>query len=494
MREHTLEKLICDKLDSKIPILYIVSEDDERAVNYVRDYFFRKSKEVLIYDPSTKFSCDKEEQCGNDFVEIIEDWMESKYLTNKQLILRDFHRNLDDIKVISMIRQIIREYKQTQIILISNIVNIPRELEHYIVTLVSPLPDTNEIRKILGESLAKSDEIVNAAYGLEAIDIFQIKDQVLSESVNPSEQSKLFIQKKAEIVNRSRILSIEQAMENIDCLGGYAALKEWLNIQKSVLKNSPNLMAKGMLLLGITGCGKSLCAKVTAGVLNLPLIRMEFGRIVNKYVGESERNLYKALRIVEAMAPCVLWLDEFEKAIGGDGDNEVNQRLIGIFLTWMQERQGNIFIVATVNNVSKLPAELLRRGRFDKIYYVDLPKDDEIKEIFKIHAKKLGISISDDKKLAGISKKLYGYSGADIEFVLQEAKRMEIHERSKIQKADIYIIIEKCIDNTHPISIMLRDEVENMRAEFTKRRFDNVNGITNYNYSNENMLKKKRKI
>ena len=471
MNGNILTKIVTDSLDSGNPILFFLTEDDERVYALIDDYFFRKEKEVLVYDPATGFSCDEDEQDGHTFVEIVGHWLDSKYLIGKQIILRDFHKDLEDIYTISALKQIIRSCKGTQIIIIGNVITGPRELEHFMSIIKVPLPDVNEIKDVLSNELNSIPEIVEMSKGLEAIDIKLISDQVIATVQNKEERIEVFQQKKAEMVNKTGFLSIETNIVKEDELGGYRSLKEWLAIAKSSIGDD-TLFPKGMLLLGITGCGKSLCAKVTAGKLGLPLLKMEFGKIVNKYVGESEGNLYRAISIAEAMSPCVLWLDEFEKAIGGNGDSEVNQRMLGIFLTWMQEKKKEIFIVATVNNVSKLPAELLRRGRFDKIYYVDLPDPDERCEIIKIHAQKLGINGLEDKTINSFSDKLQNYSGADIEGILIDAKRIQKHQQTK---ESIESIIDRCIRATPPISVILRAEIEAMGEEFRKRRFENVN-------------------
>lgn len=466
-----VDSLVKDNLDADNPIVFFLTEDDERVFAIVDDYYFKKDKEVLVYDPATKFSCDKEEQHGNSFSEIVAYWLNNNYLKNKQIVLRDFHKELEDITSISAIKQIIRFCKDTQVIIIGNVLNVPRELEHYISIVRVPLPNETEIKELLGSPLADIPSIVEMSKGLEAIDIQLISRHVCVSVQNEDEQIAMFQKKKAEMVNKTGFLSIETALNNESELGGYQALKSWLDVAKSSIGDA-TLFPKGMLLLGITGCGKSLCAKVAAGKMGLPLLKMEFGKIVNKYVGESEGNLYRAISIAEAMSPCVLWLDEFEKAIGGNGDSEVNQRMLGIFLTWMQEKTKEIFIVATVNNVSKLPAELLRRGRFDKIYYVDLPEPEERIEIVKIHAKKLGIKELDDVKINSFANKLENFSGADIEGVLVDARRIQKHQHNQ---ESIESIILRCIENTCPISQTLRVEVEEMRKEFTYRRFENVN-------------------
>lgn len=466
-----IEKIVFDSLDSENPILFFLTEDDERVFSIIDKYFFDKKKEVLVYDPSTHFSCDKEEQHGQSFHEIVAHWLDNRYLTYKQVVLRDFHKELEDIRSISAIKQIVRNCKSTQVIILGNVLSIPRELEHLIKVIQIPLPSEEEIKDILGSELRDNDEIVQISKGLEAVDIKIILRQVLSTTNEPEERLRIFRQQKAELVNKTGFLSIETNHIDDNELGGYQVLKEWLEIVKSSITDDV-LFPKGMLLLGITGCGKSLCAKYTACKLSLPLLKMEFGKIVNKYVGESEGNLYRAIAIAEAMSPCVLWLDEFEKAIGGNGESEVNQRMLGIFLTWMQEKKKNIFIVATVNNVSKLPAELMRRGRFDKIYYVDLPSPKEREEIIRIHTKRLGIENLSDENISSFANDLQDYSGADIEGILVDARRIQNHQKDQ---ESIDSIINRCISNTYPISMTLRNEVEAMRKEFTYRRFENVN-------------------
>ena len=474
MSVETVKSLVVDNLDAKIPIVFFLTEDDERVFAEIDDYYFKKVKEVLVYDPSTKFSCNKMEQQGTSFSEIIDYWLKNNYLKNKHIVLRDFHKELEDINSISAIKQIIRSCEDTQIIIIGNVLNAPRELEHYISVVRVPLPNEEEIKELLGDFLSDIPSIIEMSKGLEAIDIKLISRHVCAVVQTKEERIELFQKKKAEMVNKTGFLSIETPLNNEEELGGYQALKSWLDVAKSSIGDD-TLFPKGMLLLGITGCGKSLCAKVTAGKMGLPLLKMEFGKIVNKYVGESEGNLYRAISIAEAMSPCVLWLDEFEKAIGGNGDSEVNQRMLGIFLTWMQEKTKEIFIVATVNNVSKLPAELLRRGRFDKIYYVDLPEPEERIEIVKIHAKKLEIQELDDVKINSFANKLESFSGADIEGVLVDAKRIQKYQQNQQKQESIESIIARCIENTCPISQTLRAEVEEMRKEFTYRKFENVN-------------------
>ena len=471
------EQLI-DKLDAECKILYIVTEDDKRTAKIIEDYYLEK-KEIISYDPATLFYVDQEEQQGEDFASIIIDWIQTGYIENRVLLLWDFHRELDSIRVVSAIRRVIRSYDNVPIIIISNVLNLPKELEHYTTVFYTPYLSEDEIREMIQEHpaheiLSEYDEerIIRYSQGMEGIDIETALNMAFSENGESDKIRKAFRNKKAELLNKTGILSIVDTEEEYDSLGGYSALKKWLRKQKDVLSKEEELFANGMMLVGITGCGKSLCAKASAHELELPLVRMDFGKLVNKYLGESEANLYKALRLVEAMSPCVLWLDEFEKAIGGkDDDNGVSQRLVGILLTWMQEKKARVFIVATVNNISKMPPELLRRGRFDKIYYVDLPSDEERKEILQIHMRKLHIYLPDATTMTEYSQSLINYSGADIEYILKEALRDHIHDPEKT----VNECIKASIRRTKSVSQILADEIREMQAEFRNRSFENVN-------------------
>jgi SpoVK/Ycf46/Vps4 family AAA+-type ATPase len=225
----------------------------------------------------------------------------------------------------------------------------------------------------------------------------------------------------------------------------------------------------------VPGCGKSLNAKAAAKLFEVPLLRLDLGRLMGKYVGESESNMRNAIALAEAISPCVLWIDEIEKAfagIGGEGGGaEVTTRLFGNFLTWMQEKESPTFVVATANDITKLPPELLRKGRFDEIFYVELPDEGEREKIFKIHIgkrRKQDLSSIDIKQLVA---KTEGFSGADIEGVVKDAVETAFaDQKDSLQTKDIL----DAIANTHPLSEIMEDELKEMKKSYEKHKFNNA--------------------
>jgi len=231
-------------------------------------------------------------------------------------------------------------------------------------------------------------------------------------------------------------------------------------------------MPKGALIVGVPGCGKSLSAKAAGSLFGVPLLRLDMGRLMGKYVGESEENMRKAIRLAEAISPCVLWVDELEKAFAGIGSGgggaEVTTRLFGTFLTWMQEKKSAAFVVATANDITQLPPELMRKGRFDEIFYVALPNLEERRKIFEIHLRKhrkRDVRSIDIEKLA---KETEGYSGADIEGAVSDSV-----ESAFVKGADELTTEEvlECIHNTHSLSEIMKESLEAMAKLYEDRKF-----------------------
>jgi SpoVK/Ycf46/Vps4 family AAA+-type ATPase len=234
-------------------------------------------------------------------------------------------------------------------------------------------------------------------------------------------------------------------------------------------------MPKGVLIAGVPGCGKSLTAKVTASLFDIPLLRLDIGKILGKYVGESEENMRKAIALAEAISPCVLWVDELEKAFagigaGGDG-NEVTVRLFGAFLTWMQEKTSTVFVIATANDITKLPPELMRKGRFDEIFFVGLPKPEERKKIFEIHINKRRKNDFSSIDISKLVDKTDGYSGADIEGVVKESIENAFADGKEKLTTD-YIL--KAISETHSLSEIMKESLDSMSKVYKDRKFKNA--------------------
>ena len=295
--------------------------------------------------------------------------------------------------------------------------------------------------------------------------------------LNHSDLSLIFDQKQ-QLIKKSAILDLVHDTDSISNIGGLDVLKEWLKQKAFVFKNINKAKKfgvdtpKGVLICGMPGCGKSLSAKATATLFGFPLIRLDMGKLMGKYVGESEANMRRAISLAEASSPCVLWIDELEKAFAGIGvqgsASEVTTRLFGHFLTWLQEKDSLAFVVATANNISILPPELLRKGRFDEIFYVDLPNEEERQKIFEIHIKKRrpnDLSAIDMKFLVGKTK---GYSGADIEGIVKDAVEGAFSaHKSALTTEDI----SRAISNTHSLSEVMKDSIDKLSKIYKDLKF-----------------------
>ena len=232
------------------------------------------------------------------------------------------------------------------------------------------------------------------------------------------------------MVKKAGLLEMILVREDINDIGGLENLKDWLGKKERIFNQLDKAIKfgvdipKGMMIVGMPGCGKSLAAKATAKLFKVPLVRLDVGRLLGKYIGESEENMRRALKLAEAISPCVLWIDELEKAFSGigstGGGSDVTTRLFGQFLTWMQEKENTVFIVATANDISRIPPEFLRKGRFDELFYVDFPNNEERKKIIEIHLKKRG-KWNRDLDIISVVKDTDGYSGADLEAIVKDA-------------------------------------------------------------------------
>ncbi len=230
-----------------------------------------------------------------------------------------------------------------------------------------------------------------------------------------------------------------------------------------------------MLIAGLPGCGKSLNAKVAATLFGVPLIRMDMGRLMGKYVGESEQNMRRAIALAEAISPCILWIDEIEKAFAGigngGGSGEVTTRLFGYFLTWLQEKQNLTFVVATANQINRMPAELLRKGRFDEIFYVDLPNEEERRKIFEIHVKKRRPQDLNNIDFSQLARRSNGYSGADIEGVVKMAiEEGFVQDKPHISTAGILTVL----NDTPSLKTTMSKAIDELTKFYKENKFRNA--------------------
>lgn len=313
--------------------------------------------------------------------------------------------------------------------------------------------------------------------GLTEFEIDNILAAALSSDRSFTRQDlDLIFAQKQQMIMKSGILEMIQVKERIEDIGGLENLKDWLQRKAKVFQAINKAiefgvnMPKGVMIAGVPGCGKSLCAKVTAKMFNVPLLRLDMGKIMGKYVGESEENMRKAIALAEAISPCVLWIDELEKAFAGVNGtgNEVTVRLFGTFLTWMQEKTSSTFVVATANDITKLPPELMRKGRFDEIFYVGLPNDEERRKIFEIHIRKRRKNDLNSIDISYLASKTGGYSGADVEGVVIDAVETAFVDGSTALTTEH---IMNAISHTHSLSEIMKESLATLSKEYENRHF-----------------------
>lgn len=319
-------------------------------------------------------------------------------------------------------------------------------------------------------------ELSVAFKGLSEYEIDSLLNLTIAKGsdFNNSDGIRSIHEQKRQIIMKTNILEMINVKEKISDIGGLNNLKQWLERKARVFKDIDRAMEfgvdmpKGVLIAGIPGCGKSLAAKATSALFEVPLLKLDMGKIMGKYLGESETNMRKAIKLAEAISPCVLWVDELEKGFAGvDGSgHEVTMRLFGTFLTWLQEKQTPVFVVATANDISKMPPELLRKGRFDDIFYVDLPDDRERESIFKIHIARRRESDVNKIEYSKLVNKTAGFSGADIEGVVVDAVENAFADGKSELSTDILI---KAIDDTKSLSVIMKDKLKELQKFYKEK-------------------------
>lgn len=396
-------------------------------------------------------------------------------------IFKDLHPFIDNAEVTRWLRDAIAGFKDTQktIVLMSPVQSVPIELEKEVVVLDFPLPTMGELNEVLTQKLDETrsrrittetrEKLLKAALGLtrdEAEKVYR-KAYVTAGKLTESEVDVVLSEKK-QLIRRNGILEYIEEDETIDSVGGLEELKHWLRQRSNAFTERAREYGlpqpKGMLILGVPGCGKSLIAKTTSRLWGLPLIRLDMGRVYDgSMVGRSEANLRNALKTAESISPAILFIDEIDKAFAGsagsaDSDGGTSSRIFGSFLTWMQEKTSPVFVMATANRVERLPSEFLRKGRFDEIFFVDLPNSQERREIFHIHLSKRRRDIErfDLDQLVNICE---GFSGAEIEQALIAAMYEAFAQDREFTQLDIIAAIKA----TLPLSKTMSEQVTALR-------------------------------
>lgn len=395
-------------------------------------------------------------------------------------ILKDLHPLMAP-DVIRWLRDAVASFKDTNktIILMSPVLEVPIELEKEVAVIDYALPDMAELNQVLSQQIEQNrmrrpttetrEKLLKAALGLtrdEAEKVYR-KAQVMAGKLTEAEVE-IVLSEKKQLIRRNGILEYIEEDETLDSVGGLEELKHWLRQRSNAFTERAREYGlpqpKGMMILGVPGCGKSLIAKTTARLWGLPLMRLDMGRVYDgSMVGRSEANLRNALKTAESISPAILFIDEIDKAFAGstgsaDSDGGTSSRIFGSFLTWMQEKTSPVFVMATANRVERLPGEFLRKGRFDEIFFVDLPNNEERKEIFKIHLSKRRRDITrfDLDQLVSICD---GFSGAEIEQALVAAMYEAFAQDREFTQLDIIAAIKA----TLPLSKTMSEQVTALR-------------------------------
>ena len=394
------------------------------------------------------------------------------------------------LQLIAQRRLYDRSYSTT-VVLVSSCIHLPQELDKYASYLDIAFPEDDEIIDLINWHVEVNDykdsfksedvqKLMPSLKGLTAFEIDRMLDMAMSSNgtLTAKDQS-IILQHKKQMVKKSGLVELIDTPNSLDSIGGMNALKDYLKDKEKVIRNIGEAISKkvavpkGVFIVGMPGCGKSLCAKASAALFNTPLLKMDMGSMMGKYVGESEGNLRRAIQIAEAAAPCVLWIDEIEKAFSGIGGNDIMTRMFGYFLSWMQDKTSSVYVIATANSADNLPPELKRKGRFDEIFCVNLPTDEECKAIFKVHLKKKGKeSIEPSESLI---KNTEGFNGADIEAVVNEAMEEcflnEIEGKKFMQDSDFKKSLEEIAKRTISISKSCKKQIDNMKKVFEESSF-----------------------
>ena len=486
------ENQIVTYTEAKRPILYI-NHYDYKEIDKMIEEGAKKIGDVKIFEYRSIGEVDfkTKEVLKEEKVDLFK-FLDKNYVQGMFgkvfLVLKDVDKEIENSEVLAMIKKIadMNVYNldyNLSIIIVSQNIQVPKELENYISIVEIPKLDRDEIEEYIKEVATErgikinQDDLGEIAISLKGLSKWYITQILNMMDIVSTSNIQKIIKEKGQIIKKSGILELIDFKEKVSDIGGLENLKEWLDNKAKVFRRLDEAKKfgvdtpKGLMLVGMPGCGKSLTAKVASRMFNVPLLRLDIGRLLGKYVGESEHNLRMALKMSESISPCILWIDEIEKAFAGidqsGGASDITKRLFGQFLTWLQEKENTVFVVATANDISSFPPEFLRKGRFDEIFYVDFPNRDEREEIFRIHLEKRGKyneELIDLGKLAGLTD---GFCGADIE----EAVKIAVEDLFLSDDEDKTMDTDDVIDGIKKIDSMksiIEEKINDLKKAYEK--------------------------
>lgn len=477
-------KAIENFIKAGYPILYLVSWEEERVENTL------KSIGKNIYGDSGRFQV---WTCAEGFREGSENLVKAlDRVMVEQVkgfyIFKDVNYFLDDPRLVRKLKDAYQKLRKSSntIFILSSSLSVPTELEKEVTVIDIDLPDRAETGKIFDfiiksytqESVQNSmksnfkEAAINALQGLGALEMeLALRRTLVGRDELGEDAVDALLEEKAQLVRKSGSLDFVRSRVDIDKVGGLENIKEWLNVRRLAFSSEAKEFGldtpKGILLMGISGCGKSLCAKAIATAWSLPLLRLDLNQVYSNTLGSPEEAFRKAIKTVEASAPCVLWIDEIEAGITRSGEKSADSptsRIFGYFLTWMQEKAYPVFVTATANQIDLLPPEILRKGRFDEIFFITLPNQKERKEIFRIHLQNRGKN-PESFNLDSLAKNTEGLSGAEIEQAVISSLFESYAKGKELDDRELIIASSSIV----PLSTTMREEISKLERWASNR-------------------------
>jgi len=402
-------------------------------------------------------------------------------------VLKDFHRHMDNPVVVRRLRDVGQKFSANRrtLVLTAPAIEMPPEVAGLVEFLDLPLPDHDRLREIIRETYTRMAgthalKLQLDANGVDAMadNLRGLTEEAAERAISQTVVGRLalsldcitdVLDAKKALLKRSEMLEFVDSTDNMSSVGGLDNLKHWLEQRRGAWDEHAREFGldppKGVIILGVQGCGKSLCARAVAGEWKLPLVKFDTAAVYDKFIGETEKRIQKVFRVAEGLAPCVLWIDELEKVFAGSGpdsasaDAGVSSRLLASFLSWMQERKPAVFVAATCNNVTVLPPELIRKGRFDELFFVDLPSAAERRQVFAIQLAKRKRSPG-DYDLDRVAEAAKGFSGAEIESAVQTALYAAFARKQELSNEDLLT----ALSSTVPLSVTRAEEIAELRG------------------------------
>nr|YP_010835255.1 hypothetical protein ycf46 [Cryptomonas gyropyrenoidosa]WFQ82930.1 hypothetical protein ycf46 [Cryptomonas gyropyrenoidosa] len=469
-------------LKARYPVIYVFSTEEERVEYYIKaaSRNLNVSRTMYIWDFIDGY---KNNPNDNGFgsknplqaLELIEKLLPE----NPALfVLKDFHLFLNDVSVLRKLKNVIKSIRNQNktIVIIASEVAIPDSIKDMVSLVEFTLPEPKEIKaellrvqKSLGSFLPENsiDILIRSCQGLSLERIRKVFSKIITmyKEINVESLDVIFKEKK-QIISQTKILEFCKSTENMSDIGGLENLKSWLKKRAGALSQRAETYGlpspRGLFLVGVQGTGKSLTAKAIANEWKLPLLKLDTGKLFGSVLGESESKMRQTIQLAEAMSPCILWIDEIDKAFGGSlskGDSGTTSRILATFITWLSEKKSSVFVVATANDIHYLPSEIIRKGRFDEVFFIGLPTLEERKLIFKVHLSRLrpkSWGLYNTTLLSEITK---NFSGAEIEESIVEAMHTAFNENREFNELDIANSIKEFV----PLAYTSQEKISSLQ-------------------------------